>query len=181
MPFCTECGHRNPDDARFCAQCGTRLVREDAPAASTDAPETPGETTATITFGAPARPEVEERAALNESDAAAVDALPAGSALLVVQRGPSAGSRFLLDSDLVGAGRHPESEIFLDDVTVSRRHAEFRRGPSGYRVADVGSLNGTYVNRDRIDEVELQGGDEVQIGKYRLVYFASHAGAGKPQ
>jgi pSer/pThr/pTyr-binding forkhead associated (FHA) protein len=181
MPFCTECGHRNPDDARFCSQCGKRL-EQGATAAEPRGDETPGETTATITFGAPAKPEgAEERSALNEADAAAVDALPAGSALLVVQRGPSAGSRFLLDTDLVGAGRHPESEIFLDDVTVSRRHAEFRRGPSGYRVADVGSLNGTYVNRDRIDEVELQNGDEVQIGKYRLVYFASHAGAGKPQ
>ncbi|HSJ22226.1 MAG TPA: FHA domain-containing protein [Nocardioidaceae bacterium] len=181
MPFCTECGHRNPDDARFCSQCGKRL-EQGATAVEPRGDETPGETTATITFGAPAKPEgAEERSALNEADAAAVDALPAGSALLVVQRGPSAGSRFLLDTDLVGAGRHPESEIFLDDVTVSRRHAEFRRGPSGYRVADVGSLNGTYVNRDRIDEVELQNGDEVQIGKYRLVYFASHAGAGKPQ
>ena len=104
-----------------------------------------------------------------------MDALPAGSALLVVQRGPSAGSRFLLDTEVVSAGRHPDSEIFLDDVTVSRRHAEFRRTADGYRVADVGSLNGTYVNRDRIDEVALQGGDEVQIGKYRLVYFASHS------
>src|SRR6187402_1306494 len=111
MPFCTECGHRNPDDARFCSQCGKRLVREDAPAAG-EAQETPGETTATITFGAPGKPEADERAALNEADAAAVDALPAGSALLVVQRGPSAGSRFLLDTDLVAAGRHPESEIF---------------------------------------------------------------------
>jgi pSer/pThr/pTyr-binding forkhead associated (FHA) protein len=182
MPFCTECGHRNPDDARFCSQCGKRLAESEPGAESRDDQETPGETTATITFGAPGKPEsAEDRTALNDADAAAVDALPAGSALLVVQRGPSAGSRFLLDTDLVGAGRHPESEIFLDDVTVSRRHAEFRRGSNGYRVADVGSLNGTYVNRDRIDEVELQNGDEVQIGKYRLVYFASHAGAGKPQ
>src|SRR5664279_3453326 len=99
-------------------------------------------------------------------------ALPEGSALLVVQRGPSAGSRFLLDTDEVSAGRHPDSDIFLDDVTVSRRHAVFRRTSDGYLVADVGSLNGTYVNRDRIDEVLLSGGDEVQIGKYRLVYFA---------
>jgi pSer/pThr/pTyr-binding forkhead associated (FHA) protein len=106
---------------------------------------------------------------------------PPGGPLLVVQRGPSAGSRFLLDTEVVSAGRHPDSEIFLDDVTVSRRHAEFRRVPDGYVVADVGSLNGTYVNRDRIDEVALQGGDEVQIGKYRLVYFASHAGAGTRQ
>jgi pSer/pThr/pTyr-binding forkhead associated (FHA) protein len=180
MPFCTECGHQNPDDARFCSQCGHRLVP--AAAGGTGAPgagESAGETTATITFGAPSKEtELREERSLNDADAAAVDALPPGSALLVVQRGPSAGSRFLLDTDVVSAGRHPDSEIFLDDVTVSRRHAEFRRGATGYRVADVGSLNGTYVNRDRIDEVELQGGDEVQIGKYRLVYFASHSGAG---
>jgi hypothetical protein len=170
MPFCTACGHQNPDDAKFCSQCGTKL--EAAPAAFD---ESPAEATATITFGAPVKEHGEERS-LNDADAAAVDALPAGSALLVVQRGPSAGSRFLLDTDVVTAGRHPESEIFLDDVTVSRRHAEFRRGAEGYSVVDVGSLNGTYVNRDRIDDVLLQGGDEVQIGKYRLVYFASHAG-----
>ena len=92
-----------------------------------------------------------------------------------MQRGPGSGSRFLLDQDLVSAGRHPESEIFLDDITVSRRHVEFRRSSDGFNVADVGSLNGTYVNRDRIDEVVLQDGDEVQIGKYRLVFFASRA------
>jgi pSer/pThr/pTyr-binding forkhead associated (FHA) protein len=176
MPFCTECGHQNPDDARFCSQCGKRLAQA-APAGGED----PSESTATITFGAPAKEAEHQERMLNDADAAAVDALPAGSALLVVQRGPSAGSRFLLDTDVVSAGRHPDSEIFLDDVTVSRRHAEFRRGSDGYRVADVGSLNGTYVNRDRIDEVLLQGGDEVQIGKYRLVYFASHSGAGSPQ
>jgi hypothetical protein len=182
MPFCTECGHQNPDDARFCSNCGRRLQGQ-APAAGTADREAPGESTSTITFGAPVKGSAEhaEERSLNDADAAAVDALPAGSALLVVQRGPSAGSRFLLDTDVVSAGRHPESEIFLDDVTVSRRHAEFRRGPEGYRVADVGSLNGTYVNRDRIDEVTLQGGDEVQIGKYRLVYFASHAGVGSPR
>jgi pSer/pThr/pTyr-binding forkhead associated (FHA) protein len=178
MPFCTECGHQNPDDARFCSQCGHRLETS-TPSATPTGGEAPGETTATITFGAPAKDgESREERSLNDADASAVDALPPGSALLVVQRGPSAGSRFLLDTDVVAAGRHPDSEIFLDDVTVSRRHAEFRRGPDGYTVADVGSLNGTYVNRDRIDEVALQGGDEVQIGKYRLVYFASHAGAG---
>jgi pSer/pThr/pTyr-binding forkhead associated (FHA) protein len=176
MPFCTQCGHNNPDGSRFCSQCGTRLEPA-APDAATPG-ESPGETTATITFGAPTKdPEHREERSLNDSDAAAVDALPPGSALLVVQRGPSAGSRFLLDTDVVTAGRHPDSEIFLDDVTVSRRHAEFRRTPEGFSVADVGSLNGTYVNRDRIDGVALQGGDEVQIGKYRLVYFASHQAA----
>ena len=181
MPLCTQCGHQNPDGARFCSQCGHRLEASTPAPAPADAPggESQSETTTTITFGGLASPAAEsehrEADSLNDSDAAAVDALPPGSALLVVQRGPSAGSRFLLDTEVVSAGRHPESEIFLDDVTVSRRHAEFRRTAEGYVVADVGSLNGTYVNRDRIDEVALQGGDEVQIGKYRLVYFASHS------
>jgi pSer/pThr/pTyr-binding forkhead associated (FHA) protein len=174
MPFCTQCGHNNPDGSRFCSQCGTRLESAGATAAPSG-DNNPNDSTATITFGAPAKdPDHREERSLNDSDAAAVDALPPGSALLVVQRGPSAGSRFLLDTEVVTAGRHPDSEIFLDDVTVSRRHAEFRRTPEGFSVADVGSLNGTYVNRDRIDGVALQGGDEVQIGKYRLVYFASH-------
>lgn len=121
-----------------------------------------------------AEPEPEQTGEpLSADDEAAVGALPAGSALLIVQRGPNAGSRFLLDVDVVTAGRHPDSDIFLDDVTVSRRHAEFRRDTYGVKVRDVGSLNGTYVNRDRIDEVQLNNGDEVQIGKYRLVYYAS--------
>ena len=177
MPFCTACGRQNPDDARFCAQCGTRLVSLDDTGSQ---PAVGGSSSgsvsdSTITFRAPAKGDAEERA-LNPADAAAVDALPVGHALLVVQRGPSAGSRFLLDTETVMAGRSSDAEIFLDDVTVSRKHAEFRRTPDGYTVRDVGSLNGTYVNRDRIDSVLLQGGDEVQIGKYRLVYFASQAG-----
>ena len=98
--------------------------------------------------------------------------LPAGTALLVVKRGPNAGSRFLLDADLTTAGRHPDSDIFLDDITVSRRHAEFVREGSGFVVRDVGSLNGTYLNRERIEQAALAGGDEVQIGKYRLVFLA---------
>ena len=169
MPFCTACGQQNPDDARFCAQCGTKLH------AGEDTGASPVETTATITFGAPDQRESSDRQ-LSPVDAAAVDALPEGHALLVVQRGPSAGSRFLLDVDVVGAGRHPDSEIFLDDVTVSRRHAVFDRAGDQFTVSDVGSLNGTYVNRDRIEKVQLSDGDEVQIGKYRLVYFTSAAG-----
>ncbi|MDX6318419.1 MAG: hypothetical protein QOD35_1819 [Nocardioidaceae bacterium] len=163
MPFCTECGHQNPDNARFCAQCGHRLVTA----------ERPVDSTSTLSFGGPDRAEAEVESRLSAAEEAAVEALPSGSALLVVLRGSSAGSRFLLDTDEVSAGRHPDSEIFLDDVTVSRRHAVFRRTSDGYLVADVGSLNGTYVNRDRIDEVLLSSGDEVQIGKYRLVYFNS--------
>jgi len=172
MPFCTACGKPNPDDARFCAQCGTRLVTADSAESAGSAGSEPAvEATATITFGAPEKVETSDRN-LSPVDAATVDALPSGHALLVVQRGPGAGSRFLLDLDLVRAGRHPESEIFLDDVTVSRRHAEFHRSGSAFSVRDVGSLNGTYVNRDRIDNVDLRDGDEVQIGKYRLVFFS---------
>lgn len=99
--------------------------------------------------------------------------LPSGSALLVVKRGSNAGSRFLLDREITSAGRHPESDIFLDDVTVSRRHAEFRRSSDGkFEVVDVGSLNGTYVNREPRDAETLSTGDEVQIGKFRLVFLA---------
>ena len=100
-------------------------------------------------------------------------ALPPGSALLLVMRGPNAGSRFRLDGELTTAGRHPDSDIFLDDVTVSRRHAEFYREGARFTVRDVGSLNGTYVNRERIEEAELTGGDEVQIGKFRLLFLTS--------
>ena len=173
MPFCTNCGRQNPDDARFCSQCGTPIVQPDDAAVA----DVPVDATATITFGAPAEKAAESSSdrALSPIDAAAVDALPAGHALLVVQRGPGAGNRFLLDLDMVTAGRHPESEIFLDDVTVSRRHAEFIRTGTDFAVRDVGSLNGTYVNRDRIDQVSLKDGDEVQIGKYRLVFYAAKA------
>jgi pSer/pThr/pTyr-binding forkhead associated (FHA) protein len=174
MPFCTACGKQNPDDARFCSQCGTRLVGADSDAPPQ--PEASGETTATIAIGPGDKADTADRQ-LNPVDAAAVDALPAGHALLVVQRGPGSGSRFLLDADVVQAGRHPDSEIFLDDVTVSRRHAEFHRSGEAFTVSDVGSLNGTYVNRDRIDRVQLKDGDEVQIGKYRLVFFSGHESA----
>lgn len=103
----------------------------------------------------------------------ALAALPYGTALLVVQRGPNAGARFLLDDESVTAGRDPQSSIFLDDVTVSRRHAEFLAVGGGFRVRDAGSLNGTYVNRERVDMADLQAGDEVQIGKYRMTYHPS--------
>jgi pSer/pThr/pTyr-binding forkhead associated (FHA) protein len=100
------------------------------------------------------------------------EGLPSGSALLVVKRGPNAGSRFLLDQPVTSAGRHPDSDILLDDVTVSRRHAEFRLDKDGsWAVADVGSLNGTYVNRQPVDSTVLANNDEVQIGKFRLVFL----------
>ncbi|HZM68450.1 MAG TPA: FHA domain-containing protein [Nakamurella sp.] len=107
-----------------------------------------------------------------------LEGLSAGTALLVVKRGPNAGSRFQLDRDKVTAGRHPESDIFLDDVTVSRRHAEFRRTSDGFEVADIGSLNGTYVNREPIEVSTLSNGDEVQIGKFRLVFLSGDQAQG---
>ena len=173
MAVCSRCGSSNPEASRFCSHCG-------APLRARGQAERPSEQTSTISIsGLEAYdPEVNAQAtpAISPEAQAAVDALPPGSALLVVRRGPNSGSRFLLDTELTTAGRHPESDIFLDDITVSRRHVEFRRTPTGFGVADVGSLNGTYVNRERIDEVPLSTGDEVQIGKYRLVFFESRRG-----
>jgi len=93
--------------------------------------------------------------------------------VMVVKRGPNAGSSFALDKEVITAGRHPDSDIFLDDITVSRRHVEITRTPEGYRVRDVGSLNGTYLNRERIDEAFLSNGDEVQVGKFKLIFFSA--------
>ncbi|WP_246113774.1 FHA domain-containing protein [Streptomyces montanus] len=172
---CTRCGNRNAENSRFCSNCG-------APLRAGAAAERPSETTSTISISGIESYDAEatgqtQMPMLSPEAQAAVDALPLGSALLVVRRGPNSGSRFLLDGDLTTAGRHPQSDIFLDDVTVSRRHVEFRRAPDGsFTVADVGSLNGTYVNRERIDSVALSNGDEVQIGKYRLVFYASQRG-----
>jgi FHA domain/zinc-ribbon domain len=162
---CSQCGRPNPEGARFCAHCGSPLPRAAGG-------ERPGESTSTISLGGWESAETE---AGDEptADATATEALPAGTALLVVRRGPNAGSRFLLDSELTTAGRHPESDIFLDDVTVSRRHAEFYRQGERFTVRDVGSLNGTYVNRERIEESGLNAGDEVQVGKFRLVFLTN--------
>ena len=99
------------------------------------------------------------------------DELTGGVALLVVRKGPNEGSKYMLDAEVTRAGRHPDSDIFLDDITVSRRHAEIIRRADGFHVLDVGSLNGTYVNRDRVEDVKLNNGDELQIGKFKLVFF----------
>lgn len=171
MPYCTNCGHDNPEGSNFCGHCGAPL--SPSPAKPETAERTPsGDTTKTI----PAVSEEREFDALTDEDEAAVHALPQGSALLIVQRGANAGSRFLLNTDTVTAGRHQSSDVFLDDISVSRRHAVFLRTPEGTVVKDQGSLNGTYVNRDMVDEHLLRHGDEVQIGKFRLVYFASSQG-----
>ena len=135
-------------------------------------PERQGETTSVFRADFLAESDADTRG----GGVSGVDSLPAGSALLVVKRGPNAGSRFLLDRDTTSAGRHPDSDIFLDDVTVSRRHAEFRREGGEFVVIDVGSLNGTYVNREPVDSAVLAGGDEVQIGKFRLVFLTGSGG-----
>lgn len=112
---------------------------------------------------------------LTADDQAAIAALPATSALLIMHRGPNAGARFLLDEEQVTVGRHPRADIFLDDVTVSRKHAIFKQQGDSFVVTDSGSLNGTYINRTRIDQWVLRTGDEVQIGKYRMTFHASPA------
>ena len=132
--------------------------------------EAAGDTTAD--FGAHFLDELDNGSTAT-SEAETTEGLPSGSALLVVKRGPNAGSRFLLDQPVTSAGRHPDSDILLDDVTVSRRHAEFRLDKDGsWAVADVGSLNGTYVNRQPVDfQRLLANNDEVQIGKFRLIFL----------
>lgn len=137
-------------------------------------PEATAETTSV--FRAELLNESDQQSGQADSAATGVEGLPEGQALLVVKRGPNAGSRFLLDQDTTSAGRHPDSDIFLDDVTVSRRHAEFRSEGETFTVVDVGSLNGTYVNREPVDSASLSNGDEVQIGKFRLVFLTGTPG-----
>jgi pSer/pThr/pTyr-binding forkhead associated (FHA) protein len=115
----------------------------------------------------------EDQFALSDDEQAAVDALPSGNALLIVRRGPNKGSRFLLDQDLVTVGRHPNADVFLDDVTVSRRHAEISRSAGRFTIKDLASLNGTYFQGSRVDSQSLSNGSEIQIGKYHFTFYAS--------
>ena len=158
--FCTSCGHRNPLTAKFCSSCGAALEFSDS-----------GEET-TITFA----PVDATGEVLDDDVALALGELPESSAMVVVKRGPNAGSKFVLEGDVTRAGRHPDSDIFLDDITVSRRHAEIVRSGEGHAVRDAGSLNGTYLNRERIEDSPLANGDELQIGKFRLVFFVRGPG-----
>jgi pSer/pThr/pTyr-binding forkhead associated (FHA) protein len=153
--FCNNCGHKNPLGSNFCSSCGAPLER------SLEDP-------ATITF------QVEGAAVEETNDDISVDLddIPSDGGLLVVVRGPIAGARLALTKDVTTAGRHPKSDLFLDDVTVSRRHAEFVREGSAFKLRDVGSLNGTYLNRERVEEGQLRNGDEIQIGKYKLAYYS---------
>ena len=153
MARCRTCGRENPTDARFCAHCGSHLHEE---------------TTGSL-------PPAEVQDETGEEVYVPLEDLEEGQALLVVKRGPNAGSKFLIDKDVTSAGRHPESDIFLDDVTVSRRHAEVRRKDGRFEIHDQGSLNGSYVNRDRVESTQLANGDEIQIGKFKLVFFSTQA------
>lgn len=112
---------------------------------------------------------------LSDAEMEAIEALPAHSALLIVRSGPTAGARYLLDTDVTTVGRHPEADIFFDDVTVSRRHAEVTRDGTAFEIIDQRSLNGTYVNGERVDRGALDNGAEVRIGKFRLNFFSSPA------
>ncbi|HEY6318435.1 MAG TPA: FHA domain-containing protein [Acidimicrobiia bacterium] len=147
---CARCGHENEAPANFCSSCGASLGDAD-------------ETTASLGL-------LEDRQELEAQLGDLLSELPADTGMLVVRRGPNAGSTFALDTDS-SIGRHPDSDLFLDDVTVSRRHAVVRRTEGGYEITDVGSLNGTYVNGERIDAVPLEDMDEVQIGRFVLVFL----------
>jgi len=163
---CTRCGAAAEDVALYCSLCGTALPDED-PAYSTGVL---GLRVAHEGDSAPMPPVTETT----------VGQLDSGQAMLVVLRGPQEGARYVLDpaDPVIVIGRTPECELFLDDVTVSRHHAELHATSGGWEIADAGSLNGSYVNRHRIERQALVGGDEVQIGKYRFVYLESAANEG---
>jgi FHA domain/zinc-ribbon domain len=149
---CAECGFQNPESANYCSKCGALLIREDAEGGHT-----------TMTF-APEEFAQEEGAPLD-------DLSLEGTALVVRAGGGRQGETFPLDGDRIEIGRSPDADVFLDDVTVSRAHAVLRRDDAGYTIEDSGSLNGTYVNRRRVERAKLEDGDEVQIGKYRLTFL----------
>ena len=150
--FCTRCGHPNKDDARFCAECGHPLHGD-------------------VTLSLPA---IEGEEEPHDEFPFPHDELEPGQALLLVKRGPNAGSTFLVHTESTTVGRSPDSGVFLDDVTVSRAHAVLeRRENDAWFVRDVGSLNGTYVNGEQVDETTLATGDEVQIGRFKLTFFAA--------
>ena len=149
--YCSRCGHPNKDDAKFCAQCGAPLQ---------------GEPTLSLT-------PVEAEDEASEEFPFPHDELQPGQALLLVKRGPNAGSTYLLENERTTTGRRPDSDVFLDDVTVSRNHARIERRGDSFFVQDDGSLNGTYVNGERVEETKLASGDEIQIGMFKLVFFAA--------
>ena len=152
--FCNQCGHRNPPSSSFCSSCGSPLDSLD-------------DRTITLSTVDP----LQDAPGVDDDIHVPVGDLPVEVGVLIVRAGSQAGARFSLEEPVTRLGRHPDSEISLDDITVSRRHAEIERTPEGHVVTDAGSLNGTYVNQERIERMLLRHGDELQIGKFRLVYF----------
>jgi hypothetical protein len=150
---CPECGFTNSEGANYCARCGAFLAQ----------PE-PGEAATTATY------KVGETGEFEELELG--EAVSGGAALVIRAGGGRAGESFPLQGDRLTIGRRPDSDVFLDDVTVSRDHAILVRRGGEYHLDDCGSLNGTYVNRHRIDSHRLTDGDEVQVGKYKLAYFS---------
>ena len=155
--FCNQCGHRNPPTSPFCSSCGSPLDALD-------------DRTITLTALDP----LQDAAGTDDDIVVAVGELPNEIGVLIVRAGAQAGARFPLIETTTRLGRHPDSEISLEDITVSRRHAEIERTPEGHVVSDAGSLNGTYVNQERVNRMVLRHGDELQIGKFRLVFFERH-------
>jgi FHA domain/zinc-ribbon domain len=153
---CARCGHANPAEARFCSSCGAPLAADD-------------DTATTLTLAAVEAADVEDELERY------LEGLPPGVGLLVVRHGPESGSSYRLELPVTTIGRHPDSDIFLDDITVSRRHVQLDKDEHGYVLRDVGSLNGTYVNHERVDETRLRHGDEVQVGRYRLSFVLGGA------
>ncbi len=152
--YCNQCGHRNPTSSNFCSSCGSVLGSLDD-----------------RTISLVAVDPLQDAPGPSDDVIVPVGEIERGIAVLIVRAGAQAGARFVLEAGLTRLGRHPESEISLEDITVSRRHAEIERESDGYVIRDVGSLNGTYVNQERVDRSALHHGDEVQIGKFRLVFF----------
>ncbi len=151
MIECSSCGYSNPIDANFCSSCGTELNSVE-----------PGEVTATYEII-----QVESEVPVPE-----LTDLPEGSkAVLIVNHGPKKGTRIALAEEDLSIGRDPESDVFLDDITVSREHAKVEFKDSGYLVSDLGSMNGTYVNKNLAESVTLTNEDELQIGRFKLTYY----------
>ena len=174
---CPSCGAGTEVGARYCSRCGQKLPAQPASASQGGAGAPSAQADATIRYllqaivGA-----ADQRRSLTTEERAAVAALPPGNAFLIALQGPWADSRYLLDAHRITVGRHPDNDICLEDITVSRHHLELLRDATGYRIRDLGSLNGTYLNHDRVDQAELVDGDEIRIGKFRLVYYASAGG-----
>ena len=150
--YCPECGFQNPEAANYCSRCGALLVK-DEPGSETTMSYTPEE--------------AEEGGLVSLEDLGAE-----GPALVVRSGGGRAGEHFVPQGERTTIGRSPDCDVFLDDVTVSRKHAVLVRKDDGFFIEDQGSLNGTFVNRKRVESAQLEDGDELQVGKYRLTYFA---------